>query len=850
MFFGVCLLMSSAALIPPSTSYSTDFSEDASTPQSPHTSSSESYSGGNSSTALIAGDAQQFAKWFQEQYPGIPFKSALAVIKLSAEGGTVPFIARYRKEQTGNLDEVGIGNVVDSVERWKSIVERKKFILGEIDAQGKLTEELRTQIESTFDLLVLEDLYLPYKRKRKTKATIAKEAGLEPLATWIWDIAHGVLPATGESLNEKAQAFINSELGVADVDAALQGAESILVEKISEVPELRQQVRTQILKDGKISSTKGEKAKTPSKFDRYFEYHESIESLMKRESSHRYLALRRGQAEEELSLSIGNAPENEALMTELLTMYQRYACPNPGTPGEKVLMFAARLAFKVNVLLSIENEIHASLREVADSAAIEVFSENVRKVLLAAPLGSKCVLGVDPGLRTGCKLALLSASGAYVASGVIHLLTPEQQAQSFHQLKTVLENGKVEAIAVGNGTAARETEKFLKDTVSKLNLKIPVVMVSESGASIYSASEVAREEFPDLDVTVRGAISIARRLQDPLAELVKVDPKSIGVGQYQHDVSQSALKNALERVVESCVNTVGVNINTASRHLLAYVSGIGPSLAKAIVDHRATTGLFESKEQLLKVARFGERAFEQAAGFLRVPSGTHPLDNTGVHPERYAALTSFAESHGTSLADFLGTGVAKLKSNQELKKILGDFTFNDVIQELEKPGRDPRSEFEYVTYREDIHELSDLRIGMVCTGVVTNVTNFGAFVDIGVHQDGLVHISQLSDSFVKDPRAVVNPGDKVQVRVLEVHLEKKQIALTMKKEGEIRPTKTQSNGMPEGGRSSNRPSSKHSHSDSPRNHDSQRSHTGKSHSQSIGNNPFANLGAMLGKNGK
>lgn len=835
--------MSSAALVPPPpTSYSTDHSQNSLGESYPG--STTSSTGGAAATELIAGNPQHFAKWFQEQYPGIPFRSALAVVKLSSEGGTVPFIARYRKEQTGNLDEVAIGNVVDSVERWKSLVDRKKFILGEIDSQGKLTDELRVQIESTFDLLVLEDLYLPYKRKRKTKATIAKEAGLEPLATWIWDVGHGIQPATGESLDDKAKTFINAELGVADLDAALQGAESILVEKISEVPELRQEVRTQILRDGKIAATKGEKAKTPSKFDRYFEYNESIESLMKKESSHRYLALRRGQAEEELSLSIGNAPENEALMAGLLTMYQRYACPNPGTPGEKVLMFAARLAFKVNVLLSIENEIHSSLREVADAAAIEVFSENVRKVLLAAPLGSKCVLGVDPGLRTGCKLALLSSSGAYVASGVIHLLTPEQQAQSFNQLKTVLENGKVDAIAVGNGTAARETEKFLKDTVSKMNLKIPVVMVSESGASIYSASEVAREEFPDLDVTVRGAISIARRLQDPLAELVKVDPKSIGVGQYQYDVSQSALKNALERVVESCVNTVGVNINTASRHLLAYVSGIGPSLAKAIVDHRATSGLFESKEQLLKVARFGERAFEQAAGFLRVPSGTHPLDNTGVHPERYAALSAFAESQGTSLADFLGAGVAKLKSNQELKKILGDFTFNDVIQELEKPGRDPRSEFEYVTYREDIHELSDLRIGMVCSGVVTNVTNFGAFVDIGVHQDGLVHISQLSDSFVKDPRAVVNPGDKVQVRVLEVNLEKKQIALTMKKEGEIRPQKTQSDGYSQGGRSSNRAPTRHSHGDA------QRMQTGKGHSQSIGNNPFAKLGDMLGKGGK
>lgn len=813
-------------------------------------SSSESSSPSQESAApgqpseLIAGDPNQFARWFQEQFPAIRFTSALAVIKLASEGGTVPFIARYRKEQTGNLDEVAIGNVIDAVERWKSLVDRKKFVLSEIDAQGKLTPELKTQIEFTFDPLVLEDLYLPYKRKRKTKATIAKEAGLEPLANWIWDCAHGESLDAREAIESKASSFINGELGIADVEAALQGAEAILVERLSEIPELRQHVRTQLLKDGQLVSGKGAKVKTPSKFDRYFEYRESLESLLKKESSHRYLALRRGQAEEELALSIGSAAENEALMASLLAMYQRHASPVPGSPGEKILLFAARLAFKVNVLLSIENEIHSSLREVADGAAIDVFSENVRKVLLSAPLGTKCVLGVDPGLRTGCKLALISSSGAYIANGVIHLLTPEQQAQSFAQLKGLLEKGTVEAIAVGNGTAARETEKFLKDVVTQMGLKIPVIMVSESGASIYSASEVAREEFPDLDITVRGAISIARRLQDPLAELVKVDPKSIGVGQYQHDVSQSALKNALERVVESCVNTVGVNVNTASRHLLAYVSGIGPSLAKAIVDYRSEYGLFASRADLLNVPRFGERAFEQAAGFLRVPSGKHPLDNTGVHPERYKALESFAAENGMSLEALLGSGVEKLKSNTALKDLLGDFTFNDVIQELAKPGRDPRSEFEYVKYREDIHEITDLKLGMVCSGVVTNVTNFGAFVDIGVHQDGLVHISQLSDSFVKDPRAVVSPGDKVQVRVLDVNFEKRQIALTMKKEGEIRPRKSD-----DSDRTSTVPRGNHRGGQQGSYQGGGRAEgkggASRGQAQSIGNNPFAGLGAML-----
>jgi uncharacterized protein len=792
---------------------------------------------------MIAGDPGKFARWFQEQFPTIPFRSALAVIKLASEGATVPFIARYRKEQTGNLDEVAIGQIFDARERWKTLVERKAFILSEIDSQGKLTDELRHQIETTFDARLLEDIYLPYKRKRKTKATAAREAGLEPLAEWIWGCGHGESWLPTETLEDKAQLFVNADLGIADTKAALDGAQAIIIERLSEMPALRQRVRAEMFAHAVLASSKAEKAKVPSKFDRYFEYHESIESLLKRESSHRYLALRRGQTEEELTISIGYAPQNEALIASLQSLYESEATHVKGSPGERVLMLAARLAFKVHVLLSIESEIHAALMEAADAAAIDVFSENVRKVLLAAPLGTKSVLGVDPGLRTGCKLALINASGQFVASGVIHLLTPDQQAQSFQQLRSVLEKSKVEAIAVGNGTAARETEKFLRDVVAKLNLKTPVVMVSESGASIYSASEVAREEFPDLDVTVRGAISIARRLQDPLAELVKVDPKSIGVGQYQHDVNQSSLRHALERVVESCVNTVGVNINTASRHLLAYVSGIGPALAQAIVDHRSTKGLFTSRSQLLTVSRFGERGFEQAAGFLRIPNAENPLDNTGVHPERYKVLEDFATQQGKSIADLIGTGVTNLKKNAQLKDALGEFTFNDVIQELEKPGRDPRSQFEVIQYRDDIHEISDLKPGMVCTGVVTNVTNFGAFVDIGVHQDGLVHISRLSDSFVKDPRTIVSPGDKVQVRVLEVNLEKRQIALTMKSGDEARPTRDERSSDSPAGRVTTHRSSRGGSAG----HKPAKGHGLGDGSAPIGHNPFANLGAMLSK---
>jgi uncharacterized protein len=445
---------------------------------------------------------------------------------------------------------------------------------------------------------------------------------------------------------------------------------------------------------------------------------------------------------------------------------------------------------KAYVVPGIESEVHRALKEVADEAAIKVFAENVRKLLLSAPFGSKAVLGVDPGIRTGCKLAVVDDSGKYVASTVIHLQTDSERARATKLLAETVRNGNIRAIAVGNGTAGRETESFIREGLKHAGVTgVPVVMVNESGASIYSASETAREEFPDLDLTVRGAISIARRLQDPLAELVKIDPKSIGVGQYQHDVSHTALKKGLDFVVDSCVNSVGVNLNTASYHLLEHVAGIGPSLAKKIVEHRNKAGLFTSRQQLLDVPRFSKKAFEQAAGFLRIPGSAHPLDNTGVHPERYPQLEALAERMGKTVADLTGNGVSLVKQDKIFKTTVGEFTFADIVEELSKPGRDPRSEFQAFTYREDIHEVSDLKPGMVCPGIVTNVTNFGAFVDIGVHQDGLVHISQLSDRFIKDPREVVNPGDHVSVRVLEVNLDKQQIALTMKSNAEVVPSR-------------------------------------------------------------
>ncbi len=722
-----------------------------------------------------------FETWLQSNHPEVPTRSAIAVLALAAEGATVPFIARYRKEQTGSLDEVGIRTVIDEKEKWDQILSRQEYIVKEIEHQKKLTPELKQQILSTFKSELLEDLYLPYKVKRKTKAAIAKEAGLEPLADWIWGCGHGTeTPQEGQTLEIWAFTFRNEAKEIKDAAAAIAGAQDILTERLAEMQDLRQNVRTHVFEKGFIRTEKSKKAKPNSKFENYFDYREAIQSLSNPQNSHRYLALKRGWTEEELSLSIEGAAEDTEFEKRMLEQFEVTACTVLDSPGAEVLKKAARMAFKVHVFTSIEAEVHKALREVADEAAIHVFSENVRKLLLASPYGSKSVLGVDPGIRTGCKLAVVDDAGKYIASTVIYLNSEEGKAKAKALLPEVVKTGSISSVAVGNGTAGRETETFIRDALKEAGLNIPVIMVSEAGASVYSASDVAREEFPELDLTVRGAISIARRLQDPLAELVKVDPKSIGVGQYQHDVSPNALKRSLTHIVESCVNQVGVNINTASYNLLAYVSGIGPSLAKALVEYRGQKGLFQSREDLFKVTRFSKKTYEQAAGFLRVPESTNPLDNTGVHPENYSKIEGLAEKLGKSVKDFIGVGVKLLKEDSTFKSEVGEFTFADIVKELEKPGRDPRDEFVLFQFRDDIHEVKDLTPGLLCPGVVTNVTNFGAFVDIGVHQDGLVHISQLSDKFIKDPREVVNPGDRVKVRVLEVNVEKNQISLSMK----------------------------------------------------------------------
>lgn len=705
--------------------------------------------------------------------PTVPAKSAQAVIELAAEGATVPFIARYRKEKTGNLDEVQIRAVIEGHETYNEIVKRKAFLIKEIGEQNNLTAEIQKRIELSWDLGELEEIYKPFKKKKKTKATIAREAGLEPLANWIWDMGHGLIK-DDQTMEMKAKNFLNPTAKINTYEEALKGAQDILVEKIANDADLRAMVAKNYNDKGRVIAKAAKGYKPNSKYEMYKEFEEPVKNLMDAKNNHRYLAMRRGWQEEELSVDVKGDDE------DILKSYEKFATSTPDNAIGDYLKQCARLALNVYVLPSVVNEVHRQLKEKADADAINVFAENVRKLLLASPFGSKCVLGVDPGLRTGCKVALIDKSGAFISHTVLYTLGDDADRKAKVLFGDVLKQIQIEAIAVGNGTAGRETEAFLKKVLKDLGKNIPVVMVSESGASVYSASEVAREEFPDLDVTVKGAISIARRLQDPLAELVKVDPKSIGVGQYQHDVNQSQLKKSLEAVVESCVNNVGVDVNTASAALLSHVAGIGPALAKGIVEFRKKA-LFSDRSELLKVPKFSAKVFEQAAGFLRIPQSKQVLDSTGIHPERYQAVTDMAKDLGVSLSEIIGEGAKKLVAHRtKWAQLVGEFTFDDIVKELEKPGRDPRDPFKVFQYRDDIMEVKDLKEGMICPGIVTNVTNFGAFVDIGVHQDGLVHISALSHKFVDDPRKVVNPGDHVTVKVLKVDVVKNQISLTMK----------------------------------------------------------------------
>ncbi|MFO7982191.1 MAG: Tex family protein [Desulfuromonadales bacterium] len=689
-------------------------------------------------------------------------------IEMFREGATVPFIARYRKERTGELDEVQIRLVEERFQYFTELVERKETIVKSIDEQGKLTDELRRRIAECRLKTELEDIYLPFKPKRRTKATIARKRGLAPLADLLVEP-----PSQPPALEGLARGFVDPQKDVPDEQAALKGAGHILAERLSEDAEARTLVRQLTREKGQfVSKVASDHVGTVSKYELYYDSREPLGRI----PSHRMLAMRRGEKEEVLRLGIA-APQEEILSG------LKHRLIDGESPWRDFLEQVAVDAYRRLIAPSIEVELRLETKKRADEAAIKVFADNLRDLLLAAPAGGKRVLGVDPGLRTGSKLAVVDATGRFLEHATIYPHTGAAKvAAAGKDLVRLVEKFNVEMVAIGNGTAGREVEQFVRETLAAEGLEASVVMVSEAGASIYSASEIAREEFPDLDLTVRGAISIARRLQDPLAELVKLDPKSIGVGQYQHDVNQPALKKALDEVVESCVNYVGVDLNTASRALLSYVSGLGESLARAIVAHRDRNGSFETRQALLGVTRFGAKAFELSAGFLRIRNGSHPLDNTAVHPERYRIVEKMAADLGITLPDIYRD--AKILDDIDLKRYVDDNvglpTLRDISAELKKPGRDPRAAFRTAAYREDVREISDLVEGMLLQGTVTNVTAFGAFVDIGVHQDGLVHISELSDRFVKDPHEVIRAGDIVKVKVLSIDLKRRRIALSMK----------------------------------------------------------------------
>lgn len=689
-------------------------------------------------------------------------------VTLLQEGSTVPFIARYRKEQTGELDEVEIRTIEERFAYFRELEERKVTIIASITEQGKLTPELNARITATRLKTELEDLYLPYKPKRRTKATIARERGLEPLAEII-----AAQELTVGTPDEIARPFVNLEMDLPDPQAALEGAGHILAERLSDDADARAMVRRLTWEQGVMASrVASDKRDQVSKFEMYYDYQEPLRHV----PSHRMLAMRRGEKEEVLFLSL-LAPVDEILVGLKNRLSSKKSI------FTQLLHGVAEDAYKRLIANSIEVELRLEAKNLADEAAIKVFAQNLRNLLLAPPAGGKTVLGIDPGLRTGSKLAAVNGTGRFLGHVTIYPHTGAGKIpQAKSELLRMVEEHGIEMIAIGNGTAGREMELFTKETLAEAKKHLPVVMVSEAGASVYSASEIAREEFPELDLTVRGAISIARRLQDPLAELVKIDPKSIGVGQYQHDVNQSMLKKALDDVVESCVNFVGVDLNTASWALLSYVSGVGPALAKAIAKYRDEQGSFPTRKALLKVPRFGAKAFEQSAGFLRIRGGKHPLDNSAVHPERYPLVEAMASDLGVTLEQL--TSDPALSNRIDLKRYVteevGLPTLRDILEELKKPGRDPRKQFETASFRDDIREISDLNEGMILQGVVTNVTAFGAFVDIGVHQDGLVHVSHLANKFIKDPNDAVRVGDLVKVKVLSADSQRKRIALSIK----------------------------------------------------------------------
>ena len=693
---------------------------------------------------------------------GISEKQIRQTLGLLENGATIPFISRYRKEVTGGLDEVQIESIKTHYEKLSETAKRKETILSTIQEQGKLTAELQKRIEETWENTLLEDIYLPYKPKRKTRAEAARQKGLEPLATLL-------MLQREPHPEERAAGYVKGD--VKNVEDALKGARDIIAEHVSEDERARNSVRSSFVRQGTLTAkvVKG-KEEEAAKYRDYFDYSESL----RRCSSHRLLAIRRAEAEGLLKVSISPNDEECAERLERQFVRSNNAC------GQQVAE-AVQDAYKRLLKPSIETEFATQSKERADEEAIKVFAENLRQLLLASPLGQKRVMGIDPGFRTGCKVVCLDAQGNLLHNENIYPHPPvSKQKEAFAKLQMMMESYKIDAVAIGNGTASRETEEFLKH--QRFNRDIQIFIVSEQGASIYSASKIARDEFPDYDVTVRGAVSIGRRLMDPLAELVKIDPKSIGVGQYQHDVDQTKLKKSLDQTVENCVNLVGVNLNTASSHLLTYISGLGPQLAQNIVNYRAENGAFTSRKELMKVPRMGAKAFEQCAGFLRIPQAKNPLDNTAVHPESYCIVEQMAKDLDCSVAELIASRELRLKINPEryLSPTVGMPTLKDILQELDKPGRDPRGPIKIFEFDKNVRTINDLREGMELPGIVGNITNFGAFVDIGIKENGLVHLSQLADRFISDPNEVVSIHQHIRVKVLSIDMDRKRIQLTMK----------------------------------------------------------------------
>ncbi len=685
-------------------------------------------------------------------------------LKLLLGGATIPFISRYRKEATGGLDEVQIGEIQANYDKLTELAKRKETILSTIGEQGKLTDELRSRISGCWNPTELEDIYLPYKPKRKTRAEAARQKGLEPLAILI-------MLQRENNLTAKVRSFVKGE--VENEEEALKGARDIIAEQVSENEGARNTVRNAFAREAVITAkvVKGkETEENAAKYRDYFDFSEPLKKC----TSHRLLAIRRGESEGILKVSI--SPDDTGCTEKLERKYVK-----GNNECARQVAEAVADAYKRLIKPGIETEFAAASKEKADEEAIRVFAGNLRQLLLAPPLGQKRVLGIDPGYRTGCKVVCLDAQGTLLHNEAIYPHPPKSEyQQAARKLTKLVEQYKIEAIAIGNGTASRETEQFV--TSLRFDREIQVFVVSEDGASIYSASKLAREEFPDYDVTVRGAVSIGRRLMDPLAELVKIDPKSIGVGQYQHDVDQTKLKASLDQTVESCVNLVGINVNTASKHLLTYVSGLGPALAKNIVDYRTENGPFQSRKELLKVPRMGAKAFEQCAGFLRIPHAKNPLDNSAVHPESYPIVEQMAKDMNCSVTDLIKdkTLRSRIKVENYISDTVGLPTLNDIMQELDKPGRDPRQKIQAFEFDRNVRTIDDLTEGMELPGIVTNITNFGCFVDIGIKENGLVHISQLADHFVSDPTTVVSIHQHVHVKVLDIDRERKRIQLTMK----------------------------------------------------------------------